>query len=140
MEWCSLHKEIAILFCCSCLQPTLVKTRTVLTNLTSDMWTPEHDNKINNFITDKEKQLLMIFIDEQNRLTICDSLPTFEVQELMYFAREVNAVVTPENFSSVVQFGMVRGSHVDTLLRAMHSLYAPTFFEHTAWPDSILYY
>ena len=103
------------------------------------MWTPEHDDKINEFIRETEKQLLMIFIDEQNGLTVCDSLPTFEVQELMYFAREEHAVVTPENFSSVVQFGMVCGNHVDTLLRAMHSLYAPTFFEHTAWPDSILY-
>jgi len=115
----------------------LVKMRTMLHNLTPDMWTPEHDAQISHFISSVPEQLLLVFIDEQNGLTLCNTLPPFPVKELVFFAREENAVVTPENFSSVVQFGTVQGSCVDTVLRAMHNLFAPSFFENTSWPDSL---
>ena len=124
--------------CLFMMQANLVKMRTMLHNLTPDMWTPEHDVQINHFISSVPEQLLLVFIDEQNGLTLCNTLPPFPVKELVFFAREENTVVTPENFSSVVQFGTVQGSCVDTVLRAMHNLFAPSFFENTSWPDSIL--
>lgn len=117
----------------------LVKRRTVLNGLTSDMWNDEHEDLINKFVTDPSEQLLLVYIDEQNGLTVCSKLPPYDVEELMYFAREENAVITPENFARVVQFGSVHGSYVDSLLRTMHNLYAPTFFENSTWPDSILH-
>ena len=102
------------------------------------MWTDTHTAQINHFITDVFQQALLIYIDKETGLTICSSMPPFPVEELAYFAREENARITRENFIRVVQFGTVRGSYVDGLLRAMHDLYAPTFFENKSWPDSIL--
>lgn len=120
------------------MQVSLVKARTILKGLTSDMWNDEHDALITMFVTDPSEQLLLIYIDEQNGLTVCSVLPPHKVEEVMYFARHEKAEVTPENFPQVVQFGTIHGSYVDSLLRTMHNLYAPTFFENTSWPDSIL--
>ena len=121
------------------MQVDLVKNRTILNGLTADMWTEEHDSLITKFITDPTEQLLLIYIDEQNGLTVCSVLPPYNVEEVMFFARDENAQVTPTNFPRVVQFGTIHGSYVDSLLRTMHNLYAPTFFENTSWPDSILH-
>ena len=117
-----------------------MKNCTLLNGLTPTMWTPQHDAQISYFISgnDPSEQFLLLFIDERNGLTICNQLPSFPVAELAFFAREENAEVTHENFSEVVQFGTVHGTHVDTLLRVMHNLYSPTFFENSVWPDSIL--
>ncbi len=122
------------------LQVSLVKSRTILNGLLAEMWTPEHDAQITDFVTDISEQLLLLFIDEQNGLSICNHLPSHPVEEIAYFAREEYAEVTHTNFSMVVQFGTVQGSYVDTLLRSMHNLYAPTVFENSSWPSSILPY
>lgn len=103
------------------------------------MWKDEHAAMINNFITDSLQQILLLYVDRECGLTLCTSLPPFPVEELAYFAREENARIDKENFIRVVQFGTVRGNYVDGLLRSMHDLYAPTFFENETWPDSILY-
>lgn len=65
-------------------------------------------------------------------------MPTFRVEEIAYFVRVEDADICKENFVQVVQFGTVRGSYVNGLLRTMHELYSPTFFENEVWPDSIL--
>ena len=115
-----------------------MKSRTQLNGVTPEMWTSEHDSQINHFIVNPLEQLLLIYVDKQNGLTLCSSLPPIKVEEVAYFAREENAEVTLENFPEVVQFGTIQGSYVDTLLRLMHNVYAPTFFENSTWPDSIL--
>lgn len=37
----------------------------------------------------------------------------------------------------MVQYGSVKGMHIESLLRLMMGIYAPIFFENTTWPDSI---
>ena len=101
------------------------------------MWTEEHESLITEFINDVTKQLLLVYIDEHAGLTVANSVPPFQLEELAYFFREKNARISPENFLEVVQFGTVLGSPVNTILRTMHSLYAPSFFESSGWPDSI---
>lgn len=102
------------------------------------MWTDSHSTEINQFLTDKNKQILLVYVDEQRGLTLCSSFPTFTVEQMAYFARGENTVINRKNFLRVVQFGTVRGNYVNSLLRSMHDLYAPTFFENHVWPDSIL--
>ena len=102
------------------------------------MWTEDHDATINSFIKNTLQQVLLIYVDQENGLTLCTSMPTFPVEEIAYFAREEKAHIDPENFIQMVQFGTVRGNYVDGLLRSMHDLYAPTFFGNQTWPDSIL--
>lgn len=115
-----------------------MKKRVVLGGLTADMWTDRHTSIINRFIGNPNQQILLLYMDQQNGLTLCSSLPTFPVSEIAYFARDENAEITEENFPRVVQFGTVHGNYVNGLLRVMHDLYAPTFFENQTWPDSIL--
>ena len=102
------------------------------------MWKAEHNTLLTNFVTDRKEQLLAVYIDERYGLTVYKSVPPHKVEQLVYFMREENAHVTADNFHLVVQFGVIHGSHVDGLLRSLHGLYAPTFFEDTTWPDSIL--
>lgn len=115
-----------------------MKRRVVLGGLTGDMWTDQHTAAINRFLSDAYQQLLLMYIDEQSGLTLCSNLPTFAVEEVAYFARQQNVVVDKENFLRAVQFGTVQGNYVNGLLRIMHDLYAPTFFENRVWPNSIL--
>ena len=115
-----------------------IQQRVVLSGLSSDMWTAEHMVAMNLFLEDTSRQVLLIYIDERNGLTTSSSSPTFEVKEIAYFARQENIKITQHNFTDVVQFGTAHGNYVDGLLRAMHDLYAPAFFENRCWPDSIL--
>ena len=122
----------------SIIQANLVKSRVCLDGLTDDMWTLEHDALLSSFVMDPLEQLLVVYVDEQCGLTVCKSLPPHTVKQLAYFIREENAHVKADNFHQVVQFGAIQGGYVDGLLRSLHGLYAPTFFEDTTWPDSIL--
>ena len=102
------------------------------------MWTSEHNLQIIDFVSDPSQLLLLLYVDEQNGLVVCDTLPPFKLEEVAYFFKNENSMVTHGNFLHTVQFGTVHGSHVDGMLRAMHNLYAPTFFENESWPDNIL--
>ena len=117
-----------------------MKNRVILSGLIPIMWTDEHTTIINKFLTHPLQQILLLYIDLQNnRLVICETIPTFEVEEIAYFFRDESVNVTPDNFVKVIQFGTIHGSYVDGLLRMMHDLYAPTFFENQSWPVSILH-
>ena len=115
----------------------LVKDCTVLGDLTPEMWTIDHANQISTFLTNPSYQLLLVYIDQQSGLSLCNAVPSSPVSQFAYFIRHGRAV-TVDNFHKVFQFGTVQGSHVDTLLRIMHGLYAPAFFSNSTWPDSIL--
>ena len=119
-------------------QAELVKSRTSLSALTADMWTEEHNIQITNFIHDASQQLLVVFVDPQTGLTLKDTLPTFPVKELAYFIRSQPEQATRDNFLQVMQFGTLLPDNVTCLLRILHDMYAPTLFENTSWPDSIL--
>ena len=119
-------------------QSYLVKNRVLLSGITPDMWTESHSAEINKFLSDKNDQLLLVYIDRQRGLVLCSSLPTFAVEQIAYFVRGMATRVSSENFLRVIQFGTMQGTYVNSLLRGMHDLSAPTFFENRVWPDSIL--
>ncbi len=122
------------------IQAHLVKYRVLLSGLTPEMWTDQYNSDINQFINDSSQQILILYIDKHNGLTLCATLPTFPVEEIAYFIRNEDLVITAENFTTTVQFGTIQGNYVDGLLRSMHKLYGPTFFENQNWPDSIFDY
>ena len=115
----------------------LVKDCTVLSDLTPEMWSIDHANQISTFLTNPSYQLLLVYIDQQSGLTLCNAVPSSPVNQFAYFIRH-DRTVTVDNFHKAFQFGTVQGPHVDTLLRIMHALYAPAFFSNSTWPDSIL--
>lgn len=80
---------------------------------------------------------MIIFQDPRTGLTVMDTFPTSPVEEIAYFIRKENEVVTAENFSSVVQFGSLSPENVTVILRSLYGMYAPMFFGNRTWPDSI---
>ena len=66
-------------------------------------------------------------------------IPPYVVDQLTYLIKQEGVKeVTNENFLKVVQYGTVKATHIESLLRVMMGIYAPIFFENTTWPDSIL--
>ena len=125
---------------CACviIQVPLVKENTYLCNLTEKMWTEKHDKQVMEYLVDTSVQLLLVYIDIRNGLVLAKAVPPYQLEEVAYFIKPQHIEVTEDNFYSVLQMGTAKGNFVDSLLRAMHDMYAPTFFESTNWPDSIL--
>ena len=82
---------------------------------------------------------MVVFEDSRTGLTVTDAFPSSPVEEIAYFIRRENEVVSAENFSHVVQFGSLSPESVTTILRMLHGMYAPIFFGNQTWPDSILF-
>lgn len=104
------------------------------------MWTDSHHKQIMEYLVDTSVQLILVYIDSRNGLTLAKAVPPYQLEEIAYFIKPQNVEITETNFYSVLQMGTVKGNFVDSLLRAMHDLYAPTFFESSTWPDSIFEY
>jgi len=134
----SLNGCIQCMCACVNLQVPLVRENTYLCNLTEKMWTEKHNKQIMEYLVDTTVQLLLIYVDSRNGLTLAKSVPPYQIEEVAYFIKPLNIEVTEDNFYSILQMGTAKGNFVDSLLRAMHDMYAPTFFESTNWPDSIL--
>ncbi len=120
----------------SSLKVRSMQDRVILTGLSSSMWTDAHNQAMLEFVVNTSRQVMLVYMDEQNGLTVCSTFPAFDMMEMAYFAREEYASITMENLAEALQFGTIHGTYVDGLLKTMHGLYAPTFFENQSWPDS----
>ena len=107
--------------------------------LQPDMWTTEHDDIILKFLKDCTVRLLVAYVDKLlGTLQVSTAVPSSPPEEMTYIIRYENAVVTPDNIETKLQFGLIRSNHVESLLRVMTNVYAPLFFGNSSWPDSIL--
>lgn len=89
------------------------------------------------FIETARLRVLLVFVDPRNGLVVSSKLPAFEIEELSYFVKIEEGVVTAENFSHLVQSGTLRTTYVDSLLRLLKEHFGPTFFTNHTWPDGI---
>ena len=120
------------------LQAFLVKDRVKLQGLKQDMWKEEHEEQISVFYHDPSVRLLVAYIDQVNGLTVSTAIPNYIVDELAYFLKDENVELTVEDFPKLVQCGTAKSSGtIDSLLRLMQSLYGPTFFTNSSWPDGV---
>ena len=104
------------------------------------MWKELHEDAIQTFIDDPGLRFMVAFIDQYKGFIIEFGLPAYYVDQMTYFIKADSVKeVTAENFHEVLQYGAVKGQHIESLLRLMMGIYAPAFFENTTWPDSILY-
>lgn len=117
----------------------MIKSRAAVANLGADAWTEAHEEYIKKFIQDPTFLLIIAFHDPYKGFVVDTVIPPHLVDQLTYFIKqEGTAEVTFDNFFKVVQYGTVKGLHIESLLRVMMGIYAPIFFENTTWPDSIL--
>ena len=117
----------------------LLKKCTVLRGLTKDKWTESHHEEIRLFLQESSAPVLLLYMDPiTEQLCVMSRIPPLQTEQAAYFVRVQNVLITGSNFHHALQMGTIQGSYVNTLLRVMHGLYAPNFFENTTWPDSIL--
>lgn len=67
-------------------------------------------------------------------------MPSQRCDQIEYFIKNkqyTDTPLTPDNLLTRVQYGTVKASHIESLMRVMSNIYAPIFFENTSWPDSI---
>ena len=122
-----------------CVQVDMIRSRASVANINQEMWTPAHEEMIQKFITDASVPLIIAFHDPYKGFVVDTVVPPHLVDQLTYFIKqEGTAEVTFENILKCVQYGTVKGTHIESLLRVMMGIYAPIFFENTTWPDSIL--
>ena len=108
-----------------------------MSGLTEDMWGEEQERAVMAFIETARLRVLLVFVDPRNGLVASSKLPAFEIEELAYFVKTEEGVVTAENFSCLVLSGTVRTAYVDSLLHLLKEHYGPTFFTNHTWPDGI---
>ncbi|XP_046574741.1 LOW QUALITY PROTEIN: dynein axonemal heavy chain 2-like [Haliotis rubra] len=116
----------------------MIKDRISICNWKEDWWTETHDASLQKFIEDPGTKFLVAYHDHLKGFCMEHSLPAFSVEQLTYFiktgpVKELNS----DNLLKNVQYGTVKGAHIESLLRLMMGIYAPIFFENTSWPDSI---
>ncbi|KAK2860339.1 hypothetical protein Q7C36_004505 [Tachysurus vachellii] len=129
---------------CSDTQPAytkdlreLLKRRVALTGVSEASWTDENNRALDKFIADVSIKLLVIYLDPFSGLCVQYNMPSQVVEQLAYFLRKEGSVITEETFESHVQFGTVRGSGIESLLRLMNGIHAPLVTHSTDWPESI---
>ncbi|CAL1538804.1 unnamed protein product [Lymnaea stagnalis] len=116
----------------------MIRRRLVVNGVSDITLTPEEENTIKGFIEDESIRLLVAYYDKARGFNVDYIIPTFPIQQLCYFIKTSNTkVVTGLNFLKEVQYGSIKGGHIESLLRVMMGIYAPIFFENRSWPDSI---
>lgn len=118
-----------------------VQNRIFLTGFKTDSWTEEHTMFIlTEFVPANGTDVIFCAIQPDGSLYVGSSIPSFSFQDINYFMRTrvgMNVEITPQNFTRTVQNGSVLGQGMESLLRIMTCIYAPTFFTDKSWPDSI---
>ena len=139
---CCECRLVAIVVCAA--QRDMLKKRVTLSKLTANMWRREHVHAMNSFLgaVDAYPRLLTAYVDSVSGLVLADSVPYGAVGEMVYFIRRrlgdsdaSEPHVTTKSFFSEIQYGVVSGRHIESLLRVMTGIYVPMFFRNTTWPD-----
>lgn len=119
----------------------LVKQRIRLTGYNDlEHWTADHAVQIHEEFEKSENELLVAYMHHKNGLLLETNFPTGRVNELVYFIKKRGhhgEQLTSDNFQELIQHGSICGRGIDSLLRTMMGIYAPSYFANTIWPDSI---
>jgi hypothetical protein len=62
-----------------------------------------------------------------------------KAREVQYFLKAAGDVIlTQDRVADRIQYGVISGSALESLLRMMNRVYLPTFLSNATWPDSAL--
>ncbi|BFZ00250.1 hypothetical protein BsWGS_03289 [Bradybaena similaris] len=116
----------------------MIKKRITVNGFREISLSPEDIDTIMKFIKDEFEHLLVAYNDRFQGLTISLSIPVLQVKSICYFIKSFGTKeITSHGFLKDVQYGVIKGGHIESLLRMMMGVYAPIFFENSSWPDSI---
>uniref|UniRef100_A0A8P4KIS1 Dynein axonemal heavy chain 2 n=1 Tax=Dicentrarchus labrax TaxID=13489 RepID=A0A8P4KIS1_DICLA len=96
-----------------------------LPGVTEELWTEENERAVDQFIVDTTITTMVVYVDTCVGLRVEYSMPIPVVEQLSYFIRMPEAILTVETFDAALQFGTVRGDPTKKLLHDMTCLHAP---------------
>ncbi|KAJ3127608.1 Dynein heavy chain 2, axonemal, partial [Nowakowskiella sp. JEL0407] len=126
-----------------------------LPNFQPSLLLPDHAVSIQEFLFDEEVHRLFIYIDpSHHQLCVQNTIPSNrKIRELMYFIKHApkehsissdesnkggnQNQLTEANFSKRIQFGLVSGTAMESMLRVMSGVYVPMFLDNKRWPESV---
>ncbi len=84
-----------------------------------------------------------VCVSQDEKPSLCfQSTASVEMQkarEVQYFLKAAGDVIlTQDRVADRVQYGVISGSALESLLRMMNRVYLPTFLSNATWPDSAL--
>ena len=105
-------------------------------------WKDDHDATAAQFLTSAEARKLVAFIAADGELCLIAAHSSFPVapRQFCFWVRRDSSALSPATIKAGVQFGMVNGGGVDSLLRVMGDVFAPQVtggVASAAWPDSV---
>ncbi|KAL0970220.1 hypothetical protein UPYG_G00238880 [Umbra pygmaea] len=115
----------------------LFKKRVALTGMSEQTWSEENDDALDKFILDSSIKTLVVYPDPYAGLRVEYAMPSQVVDQLAFFIRSEDTPIFEETFESVVQFGVVRGNPIESLLRMLNGVHVPQVINSTVWPESI---
>jgi dynein heavy chain len=122
----------------------LLQGTITLTGYTKKLWTQDHENTVIDFFSNPDFRKLVVFLKEDaaknDILCLQNALPAAPTKEIMYYIKQSTSDAEPiseSNFERRIQYGIVAGDAMESLLRTMQNLYLPLFSYNTQWPESI---
>nr|XP_055054184.1 LOW QUALITY PROTEIN: dynein axonemal heavy chain 2 [Misgurnus anguillicaudatus] len=117
------------------LKETFIK-HLVLSGISKESWTDENERALDKFISDPSIRLLIVYHDPFTSPRVDYAMPAQVVEQMSYFIRAEDSIITEESFESSVQFGSIKGGAIEGLLRFMNGIHAPQVTLSTTWPES----
>ncbi|XP_065104586.1 dynein axonemal heavy chain 2-like [Paramisgurnus dabryanus] len=112
------------------------KKHLALSGISKESWTDENERALDKFISDPSIRLLIVYHDPFTSPRVDYAMPAQVVEQMSYFIRAEDSVITEESFESSVQFGSIKGGAIEGLLRFMNGIHAPQVTLSTTWPES----
>lgn len=109
-----------------------LKRTVVLKGLIETDWNDECDEVIKLWLLDTDQELLSFFFAD-GKLTADLSLPVQQVNDIFYFQREPNHILTADNFHDDVTFGRLDSDVDGHMLTVVEQIYAPAIFHKSDW-------
>ena len=142
-----------------------IQSRISLSTYDPSSWTASHDEIVIDFVSNPNSRRLLAISDKNGSFHLVSNNDTLEgptdsnegstnnetktanslssipdvnsVTEIGYFVRSESTTLTPENISSLIQFGTLVGSSVHSLLRLMTTVYTSQIFTGSTFPPSV---
>lgn len=105
------------------------------------MWTIDHDVAISSFVNTPGVRKVIMYMDPESGL-ICQTNfvpPLRKVKSIQYFlkARRSKQPLRIDNIESQLQYGVMNGTAMDSLLNVMSGMYLPMFLSNHTWPEGV---
>ena len=106
-----------------------------LSGYSVDLWTPNHNEILTEFLVQKTRRKLILFIQNDN-LCLQPTFPESNISELMYFILN-NEIYNLQDFKHKLQYGTIEGTLLESFLRIMQGVYVPSLLENSEWPEAV---